>query len=100
MTPSQAAAMAFRNCRLNSEESRSTASFLAQQYLLTSGVSRSDAAANMGEINKWLDSWFEARNNNPSFTPDLTSIERVKSATPVVSSASTVSDAVPVPEEV
>ncbi|MDX1926043.1 MAG: hypothetical protein SFV81_05970 [Pirellulaceae bacterium] len=74
MTPSQAAAKAFRDCRLNDARARKTASFLAQQHLLGTGASRAEAASSMPEINGLLDSWFESRKSDPSFTPDLTAI--------------------------
>lgn len=69
MTPHQAATKAFRNCRLNHQESRSTASYLAKQYLLSHGVGLASVADAMPEIDKLLDEWFQARIGDPDFMP-------------------------------
>lgn len=70
LTPEQAAAKAFRNCRRNHEKSELAARYLARQYLVASGVSAADAATHGAKIQGLLAEWFRQRRNNPSFTPD------------------------------
>lgn len=72
MTLYQAANKAFHKCRLNHQESRSTASYLAKQYLLSQGVSLATVVDAMPKIDTLLDEWFQSRVNDPAFTPRAT----------------------------
>lgn len=71
LTPEQAAAKAFRDCRLNTPEARKTASYLAKQHMLASGATQQEAADSMQSVNASLDQWFEQRSKNADFKPEL-----------------------------
>lgn len=80
MTPAQAATKAFARCHSNSQQSRSMASYLAKQYLLSRGVGLAEVIDAMPKINKLLDKSFAARAAVPQSRPIH---RRLSSAPPV-----------------
>jgi len=75
LTPEQAAAKAFRDCRLNDSKSRTAARFLAKQHMLASGASQQEAADAMDDVGALLELWFEERVKNADFTPTFKAAE-------------------------
>lgn len=71
LTPEQAAAKAFRSCRLNNDKSRKVASYIAKQHMLSSGCSLREAADAMPKIEELLNGWYSSRRGDPLFTPTL-----------------------------
>lgn len=63
------AAKAFRNCRKSHEKSRAVASYLARQFMLSSGQSEEDVAEHMPAVDQELDKLFNERREKLGLPP-------------------------------